>query len=460
MIMLRDKDNMGIVFLVLMFALCILATAYIVMSDLTDYPNSTVGNISFDLFGMVICTIIHLTMFIDKRGEISMPYFMCILLLEVLLLFWDIVGWLIDGKPSLIFLNNALNYYLYGSVLLIIAAYWLYLRELYREHRGEMAVMTDIIKVVLAAGLLLIVSNVFTCVLFTIDPDTSLYTRSDLFFLSSVAPLAMSLVAMAAILKFEEDPRRKIVLLTYILIPLMAMVVQMFVYGTSLQYFAMMFSVVLMYVNIHLARSTELINNETDMSKQRAAVMVSQIQPHFLYNALTAIMNIKGNPPETRDAIAEFGHYLRKNLDSISQNHPIPIDRELDHVETYLTLRRLKYGDRIDVGLELDDQGFFIPPYTVKIILERAIEYNVIHGVRALRMVIRTESTDRDHVLVISDLSPSEESLEFVAGYNEDIEILRARVRNMVGGTIDNHVTDGGTLDCIITIPVRKEGMP
>ena len=107
-----------------------------------------------------------------------------------------------------------------------------------------------------------------------------------------------------------------------------------------------------------------------------------------------------------------------------------------------------------------DDRGFFIPPYTVKIILERAIEYNVIHGVRTLRMVIRTESTDRDHVLVISDLSPSEESLEFVAGYNEDIEILRARVRNMVGGTIDNHVTDGGTLDSIITIPVRMEGRP
>jgi LytS/YehU family sensor histidine kinase len=270
----------------------------------------------------------------------------------------------------------------------------------------------------------------------------------------------MILVSTAAILMFEEDRRREIVLLTYILIPLAAMVVQLFYYGTSLQYFAMMFSVVLMYVNLHLGRSTELINNETNMSRQRAAVMVSQIQPHFLYNALTAIMNIKGNPPETRDAIAEFGHYLRKNLDSISLNHPIPIERELDHVETYLYLRKLKYGDRIDVELDLEDNGFFIPPYTVKIILERAIEYNVVHGVRSLRMALRTESTDREHVLVISDLSPSEESLEFVAGYNEDIEILRARVRNMVGGTIENLVTGSGALDCVITIPVSKEGMP
>ena len=457
---LQDKDNMGIVFLILMFALCILATAYILMSDITSYPNTTVGNISFDLFGMMICTIIHLTMSLDKRNEITMPYFMCILLLETLLLFWDIIGWLIDGKPGMIFLNNALNYYLYGSVLLIIAAYWLYLRGIYQKYRREMAMMTDLIKIALAAGIILILSNIFTGVLFTIDPDTARYVRSDTFYLSSVAPVAMILVSTAAILTFEEDRRREIVLLTYMLIPLAAMVVQLFYYGTSLQYFAMMFSVVLMYVNLHLGRSTELINNETNMSRQRAAVMVSQIQPHFLYNALTAIMNIKGNPPETRDAIAEFGHYLRKNLDSISLNHPIPIERELDHVETYLYLRKLKYGDRIDVELDLEDNGFFIPPYTVKIILERAIEYNVVHGVRSLRMALRTESTDREHVLVISDLSPSEESLEFVAGYNEDIEILRARVRNMVGGTIENLVTGSGALDCVITIPVSKEGMP
>ena len=455
----RDKDNMGILFLILMFALCILAVAYILMSDIGTYPNSTVGNISFDVFGMIICTIIHLTMFLDKRNEISMPYFMCILLLEVMLLFWDIIGWLIDGKPSMYLLNNALNYYLYGSILLIIAAYWLYLREMYREHPREMKAMTKIVWIALAAGMALIVCNVFTGVLFTIDPDTSVYTRSDTFYLSSAAPVIMTLVSIIAIVKFEGDPRRKIVLLTYILIPLAAMFVQLFTYGSSLQYFAMMFSVVLMYVNIHLGRSTELINNEIKMSRQRAAVMVSQIQPHFLYNALTAIMNIKGNPPETREAIADFGHYLRKNLDSISQNHPIPIERELDHVETYLTLRQLKYGDRIHVRMELDDQGFFIPPYTVKIILESAIEYNVVHGVRALDIMIRTDSTDRDHVLIISDHSPSQESLEFVTGSNDDIEILRARVKNMVGGDIENLIRDDGTLDCIITIPKRKGGM-
>ena len=455
----RDKDNMGILFLILMFALCILAVAYILMSDIGTYPNSTVGNISFDVFGMIICTIIHLTMFLDRRNEISMPYFMCILLLEVMLLFWDIIGWLIDGKPSMYLLNNALNYYLYGSVLLIIAAYWLYLREMYREHPREMKAMTKITWIALAAGMALIVSNVFTGALFTIDPDTSVYTRSDTFYLSSAAPVVMILVSITAIVKFEADPRRKIVLLTYILIPLAAMFVQLFTYGSSLQYFAMMFSVVLMYVNIHLGRSTELINNEIKMSKQRASVMVSQIQPHFLYNALTAIMNIKGNPPETRDAIADFGHYLRKNLDSISQNHPIPLERELDHVETYLTLRQLKYGDRIHVRMELDDQGFFIPPYTVKIILESAIEYNVVHGVRDLDIMIRTDSTDRDHVLIISDLSPSQESLEFVTGSNDDIEILRARVKNMVGGDIENLIRDDGTLDCIITIPKRKGGM-
>ncbi len=454
----HDWNILGIVFLILMFMLGILATCYIAVADLNSYPNTTVGNISFDLFGMMICIIIYLTMFLDKRNEVSMPYFICILLLEVLLLFWDIVGWLIDGKPSLYILNNALNYYLYISILLIIASYWLYLRELYKEHRREIAMMTNLIYISLAAGIVLILTNIFTGALFVIDPATSVYQRTDTFYLSSVAPVAMIVVSVAAILMFETNFRRRIVLLIYILIPLAAMVVQSFLYGISLQYFAMMFSIVLMYANIYLERSTELIRNEAKMSKQRAAVMVSQIQPHFLYNALTAIMNIKGNPPETRDAIAEFGHYLRKNLDSISQTNAIPVDREIGHLETYLNLRKLKYGDRIDVRMELDDTGFFIPPYTVKIIVERAVEMNVVHGTRNLKMDLRTESNDLEHVLVISDLSPSPDSKEYVTGYNEDIEILRARVKNMVGGTIENVITPEGAIDCIITIPVRKGG--
>ena len=455
----RDKDLLGIVFLILMVILCLLATVYIIVSDLTTYKISTVGNISFDLFGMVICTIIHLTMFIDRKNEISMPYFMCILLLEVLLLFWDIVGWLIDGKPDLYFLNNALNYYLYASLLLIFAAFWLYLRELYKVHRKSIRRMTNLIEITLIAGFALLVMNVDDGILFTVDPDTSVYENSDTAFLSAIAPIVMIAICVAAILRFETYHRRKNVLLTYILIPLVAIIIQMFVYGVSLLYFAMMFSIVLMYVNIYLERSIELLKNETKMSRQRAAVMVSQIQPHFLYNALTAIMNIRGNPPDTRDAIADFGRYLRRNLDSISQNNPVPIVRELDHTETYLSLRKLKYGDRIDVQFDLDDTGFFIPPFTIKIILERAIEYNVVRGQLDLKMRLCTRSTEREHILVISNLSPSPEAKGFISEEGEDVEILRTRVRNMVGGTIDNTITPEGTIETVIAIPVTRRLM-
>lgn len=44
----------------------------------------------------------------------------------------------------------------------------------------------------------------------------------------------------------------------------------------------------------------------------------TQIQPHFLYNALQAIMAIDGNPDETIEAIGDFGKYLRENLDVIT----------------------------------------------------------------------------------------------------------------------------------------------
>ena len=400
----RDKDLLGIVFLILMVILCLLATVYIIVSDLTTYKISTVGNISFDLFGMVICTIIHLTMFIDRRNEISMPYFMCILLLEVLLLFWDIVRWLIDGKPDLYFLNNALNYYLYASLLLIFAAYWLYLRELYKVHRKSIRRMTNLIEITLIAGFALLVMKVDNGILFTLGPDTSVYESSNTSFLSAIAPIAMIAICVAAILRFETYHRRKNVLLTYILIPLVAIIIQMFVYGVSLLYFAMMFSIVLMYVNIYLERSTELLKNETKMSRQRAAVMVSQIQPHFMYNALSSIAILcKLDPATAYEATVTFSRYLRGNMDSLKQTEPVPFERELEHLKQYLYIEKLRFADKLNIEYDIQATDFKVPMLSIQPIVENAVKHGVGMKREGGTVTIASKETETGYEIIISD---------------------------------------------------------
>lgn len=90
------------------------------------------------------------------------------------------------------------------------------------------------------------------------------------------------------------------------------------------------------FVKIMLERESAIKQKaemELEVANSRARIMLSQIQPHFLYNALQAIMAIDGNPDETIDAIGDFGKYLRENLDVITSGDMVPFEKELTHGE-------------------------------------------------------------------------------------------------------------------------------
>lgn len=75
---------------------------------------------------------------------------------------------------------------------------------------------------------------------------------------------------------------------------------------------------------------------ETDMS-----IMLSQIQPHFLYNSLSAIRELcLEDPEEAPRALEEFSSFLRGNMDSLRSKVPVPFSRELEHVKHYLHWNR------------------------------------------------------------------------------------------------------------------------
>ena len=441
---------------VLMAASCALAILLIILADLPLMDNQVIVNISGDAFGMIICIVIFVSIFKDRLQNSNTRVFLILLVFEHNLLFWDILGWVFDGNASMIYLTEFLNHLMYALIILIPYTFWMYIYGIYSDGR-----LTEILRIpmraIAAIGIAAVALNLVTGWYFTIDPDTGIYTRSYAFFMSFAVPTLETAFCSATILANEKELRRKVVFLAYILIPLLSAVMQIYNYGTSLQYQTMMLMLVVMYANIYLGRSGDLIKYEAKMAEQRAAVMVSQIQPHFLYNALTAIMNIKGNPMETRDAIAEFGHYMRKNLDSLGQINPIPVSRELDHVETYIRILKQKYSDRIDVRIDAQNSGFFIPPLTVKIILEQAIKLNLREGDGTVRMDILSHLEDDYHTISIIDMNPSEMSKEFVGSTTEDILVLQKRLQSMVGGDITNELHEDGSIHCKIRIPAIKE---
>ena len=85
--------------------------------------------------------------------------------------------------------------------------------------------------------------------------------------------------------------------------------------------------------------------HEKDLAaEQRIQIMMSQIQPHFLYNTLATIRSLCLRSPETAaQTIDKFSRYLRQNLDTLDQNGLIPFSKELERVKIYTEIEMLMF---------------------------------------------------------------------------------------------------------------------
>lgn len=167
-------------------------------------------------------------------------------------------------------------------------------------------------------------------------------------------------------------------------IPIIAMPIQYF-WSVTPVYLSSTISLILVYDLVHIQHAKhsaqmekKLVEQELALSESRNALVLSQIQPHFLYNALTSIYRLCDIKPEAaKDAISDFSNYLRGNLDSIRQTKPIPFSEELKHIQAYLSLEKIRYDERLEIVYDIQTKEFFIPPLTVQPLVENAINHGI-----------------------------------------------------------------------------------
>ena len=109
------------------------------------------------------------------------------------------------------------------------------------------------------------------------------------------------------------------------------------------------------------------------MAAQRIQIMMSQIQPHFLLNALNTIRALYAKDPPLADkTLEDFSTYLRQNLESLSQTELVPITKELEHTRLYAEIEALRFPN-VRVEYRVEDTAFQIPPLTIQPLVEIAI---------------------------------------------------------------------------------------
>lgn len=167
---------------------------------------------------------------------------------------------------------------------------------------------------------------------------------------------------------------------------------------------AIAISCVFYYVWLHLQFVRE--HEEALEAGQRIQIMMSQIQPHFLFNSLEVIRRVYRKEPEKADdALLKFERYLRGNMDSMAREEPIPFETELEHTRTYLQLERLRFPNELHIDYDLRCTDFLIPSLTLQPLVENAVR----HGVRGKKSgegtvtIATRDDGDRYEVAVTDD---------------------------------------------------------
>lgn len=218
---------------------------------------------------------------------------------------------------------------------------------------------------------------------------------------------------------------------------------------------AMTGSTVFFYIWLHLQFVRE--HEAALKAEQRIKIMMSQIQPHFLFNALSTIQALTETDPERASrVIEEFALYLRQNINSLNQEELIPVKKEIEHTRAYSDIEEVRFPS-IKIDYEIEDDEFLIPPLTIQPMVENAIR----HGVRGKKHGWVSVSTYREngaHVITIRDNGKGFDVNEMIErtenGDHIGIRNVRDRIIGMTGGSfsIVSEKDEGTTIT--IRIPI------
>lgn len=123
-------------------------------------------------------------------------------------------------------------------------------------------------------------------------------------------------------------------------------------------------------------------------------LLVSQMNPHFIFNSLNAIQNyiFKQDSLKAGNYLAQFSELIRMILD-FSRKDYISVESELKLLHTYLDLQKLRFENKFDYSITVDPaietEFIFIPPMLAQPFIENAIEHGIYHKHGKGRLDIR-----------------------------------------------------------------------
>lgn len=118
----------------------------------------------------------------------------------------------------------------------------------------------------------------------------------------------------------------------------------------------------------------EAVLRDTELNYLR-----SQLNPHFIFNALNSIRAlVDENPMRSKEAITQLSGIMRSSLQS-NKHKLVSLEEEIQIVRDYLSLESIRFEERLEVKIEMNEHTryFKIPPMMIQTLVENGIKHGI-----------------------------------------------------------------------------------
>jgi len=171
----------------------------------------------------------------------------------------------------------------------------------------------------------------------------------------------------------------------------------------------------------------KLREQESDLARKNAELLAlqSQINPHFLFNALESIRmhSVLKGETETAEMVRRLAVMERQNVEW--RDDAVTIEEEEEFIDAYLKLQSYRFGDRISFNIEIEEdcRSVLIPKLTMVTFVENAC----IHGIESKAaqgwIFVRVYRREKDMIIEVEDTGDGMT--------DEDVEALQDKMNNV-----------------------------
>lgn len=363
---------------VIMFAFFFAITRIYYDIDKTGMTTAVLFNVAIGIVSLLGLSVLSLIQVLDKSSDDKdSKLFLGMIVLAYLGIIFDNLSWIVDGSAQYRELNLVLNTggFLVNPIIMVL--FWNYQNVVFIGESKTSDRLKKVINILAYVDVIAIIISSATGFLFTIDAN-GMYDDGKGISLAFIFPAFVVTCCILENLRRKLPIKKKLSLLAFGLAPVVTMIFLVPLEQYSFVYVVFFVDLILIYGTVHSQKGIELAEKSRELTEKQTQIMVSQIQPHFLYNTLTAIHQLCDIDTElAQKTILDFSTYLRANMDGIKSTEPIPFKKELDHTKTYLTIEMLRFSDILSVEYDIEATDFMIPALTLQPLVENAVKYGI-----------------------------------------------------------------------------------